>query len=171
MLSVVIETRNDEEGLARTLASLVGAAVEGVVRDVTVCDGGSTDQTRRVAEHAGCHFIEGGAFPKIISAARGEWLLLLEPGARPVEGWTETVLEHVASHQGPACLTESGQRRLAFLSRLFGARRALSSGLILRKEDAIALLAGADSAEALARRARSTKLAGLIRPALRSQPR
>ncbi len=170
MLSVVIETRNDEEGLARTLASLVGAAVEGVVRDVTVCDGGSTDQTKRVAEHAGCHFIAGD-FPKVISAARGEWLLLLEPGARPVEGWTESVLDHVASRQGPASLTESGQGRFSFLSRLFGARRALAAGLILRKEDAIALLSAADSAEVLARRTRSTKLAGQIRPAVRSQPR
>ena len=44
MLSVLIETRNDEEGLARTLASLIAAAVEGVVREVIVCDLGSTDQ-------------------------------------------------------------------------------------------------------------------------------
>ena len=170
MLSVVIETRNDEEGLARTLASLVGAAVEGVVRDVTVCDGGSTDQTKRVAEHAGCHFIAGGDLSKVISAARGEWLMLLEPGARPVDGWTESVVDHVASRQGPACLTESGQGRFPFLSRLFGARRALSTALILRKEDAIALLSGADSSEALARRARATKLSGQIRPAVRTQP-
>ena len=38
MLSVLIETRDEEERLARTLASLVGAAVEGVVREVIVCD-------------------------------------------------------------------------------------------------------------------------------------
>ncbi|TIU04590.1 MAG: glycosyl transferase family 2, partial [Mesorhizobium sp.] len=48
MLSVLIQTLNDEERLARTLASLIGGAVEGVVRDVVVCDGGSTDQTHRV---------------------------------------------------------------------------------------------------------------------------
>lgn len=167
MLSVVIQTRNDEEGLARTLASLVGAAVEGVVRDVTVCDGGSTDQTRRVADHAGCHFIAGG-FPRVIAAARGEWLLLLEPGARPVEGWTESVLDHVAACEGPACLTESGQGSFPFLSRLFGAKRALAPGLILRKEDAIGLLSGADSAEGLARRARSSRLAGQIRVAVKN---
>ena len=57
MLSVLIETRNDEEGLARTLASLVGGAVEGVVREVIVCDLGSTDQTHDVAEHAGCAYL------------------------------------------------------------------------------------------------------------------
>ncbi|TIT31983.1 MAG: glycosyltransferase, partial [Mesorhizobium sp.] len=60
MLSVLIQTLNDEERLARTLASLIGGAVEGVVRDVVVCDGGSTDQTHRVAEHAGCLYVASG---------------------------------------------------------------------------------------------------------------
>ena len=50
MLSVLIETRNDEDGLAQTLASLIGGAIEGVVREVIVCDNGSTDQTGKVAD-------------------------------------------------------------------------------------------------------------------------
>src|SRR5690606_8591932 len=61
MLSVLIETHNHEDALARTLACLVSGAVEGVVREVIVCDAGSSDRTAIVAEHAGCHFIgEGG---------------------------------------------------------------------------------------------------------------
>ena len=63
MLSVVIPTQNSEEGLARTLASLVPAAAEGVVREVVVVDAGSTDGTRVVADAAGCTLIE----------ARGSW--------------------------------------------------------------------------------------------------
>ena len=42
MLSVVIQTHNDEDALARTLASLVSASVDGVVREVIICDAGST---------------------------------------------------------------------------------------------------------------------------------
>ena len=53
MISVLIETRNDEAELAHTLASLVPGAVEGVVREVIVCDRGSTDGTASVAEQAG----------------------------------------------------------------------------------------------------------------------
>lgn len=45
MLSVVILTDNSEEGLARTLASLVSAAAEGVIREVAVVDDGSVDGT------------------------------------------------------------------------------------------------------------------------------
>ena len=59
MISVLIETKDGEEGLARTLATLVGGAVEGVVREVIVCDKGSTDHTHSVAEHAGCVFLAG----------------------------------------------------------------------------------------------------------------
>ena len=59
MLSVVIPTENSEEGLARTLASLVPAAAEGIVREVVVVDAGSTDGTRVVADAAGCSLAEG----------------------------------------------------------------------------------------------------------------
>jgi glycosyltransferase involved in cell wall biosynthesis len=70
MLSVVIETNNDEDALARTLASLVSAAVEGVVREVIVCDRGSTDRTHLVAEHAGCPFSPGACRPASAGAQR-----------------------------------------------------------------------------------------------------
>ena len=91
MLSVLIETHNDEEALARTLASLVGGAVEGVVREVIVCDHGSTDQTHYVAEHAGCHFLRSGGVAAAVAQAKGDWLLLLEPGARLADGWIDDV--------------------------------------------------------------------------------
>ena len=45
MLTVVIETLNDEEALAATLAALVPAAVEGLVCEVIVHDRGSSDAT------------------------------------------------------------------------------------------------------------------------------
>src|SRR5215213_9150718 len=100
MLSVLIETRNDEEALARTLASLVGGAVEGVVREVIVCDTGSTDRTHTVAEHAGCHYLPSGGIAAGIGLAKGDWLLLLEPGARLSEGWIEDVVLHMAKPTG-----------------------------------------------------------------------
>ncbi|MER2604344.1 MAG: glycosyltransferase [Siculibacillus sp.] len=85
MLSVVVPTRNSEEGLARTLASLVSAAAEGVVREVVVVDDGSTDGTRIVADAAGCTLVDGsGAWASRISlgiaaARRAPWFLLLAP--------------------------------------------------------------------------------------------
>ncbi|MFI0845598.1 glycosyltransferase [Mesorhizobium sp. IMUNJ 23232] len=165
MLTVLIETRNDEEALARTLASLVGAAVEGVVRDVIVCDCGSTDQTHYVAEHAGCHYVAEGGVAAGIRQAKGEWLLMLEPGARLVDGWTEAVIGHVAKMSMPARFSRSRDDRKPLFSRLFSAPTALAEGLVIRKGQAMALAKSAQSAEAIARGLASRRLDAEIRVA------
>jgi glycosyltransferase involved in cell wall biosynthesis len=162
MLSVLIETRNDEESLAWTLGSLVGAVVEGVVRDVIVCDRGSTDQTHRVAEHAGCHYVATGGIAVGIPQAKAEWLLFLEPGARLVDGWTDAVVAHAARQTMPARFARSRSDRAAFLARVFSSRRALAEGLMIRKSQAASLSRTAHSAEALARGLATKRLAAEI---------
>lgn len=47
MISVVIPALNAERHLPAALTALVPAAVNGIVREVIVVDGGSTDHTRR----------------------------------------------------------------------------------------------------------------------------
>lgn len=151
MLSVLIETQDDEESLARTLASLVGAAVEGVVREVIVCDRGSVDGTHRVADQAGCHFVASGGIAAGIQQAKGDWLLLLEPGARLVEGWTEDVVRHTAKLAMAGRFSRSRGSRLPFLSRVFSGNRALAEGLVITKRQAMALSRTAHNSEAIAR--------------------
>lgn len=168
MLSVLIETRNDEEALARTLAALIGAAVEGVVRDVVVCDLGSTDRTRYVAEHAGCHFIGAGGVSAGIAAARSDWLLILEPGARPVDGWTDAVLAHLNRSTMPARMSRSRADRLPFLTRVLSPNRPLETGLVITKRQAASLAKHATNADALARGLAMRTLAAEISPRPRS---
>jgi hypothetical protein len=162
MLSVVIETLNDEDALARTLASLVPAAVEGVVREVIVCDRGSTDRTRQVADYAGCAFIADGALPAGIRAARAEWLLLLQPGSRMADGWMQPVVEHMAAGGGPARFTRSRVSRLPVWARLFAGRKPLVDGLVIEKSRALALANGDDDAAWLARKVSARRLSGEI---------
>jgi glycosyltransferase involved in cell wall biosynthesis len=165
MLSVLIETRNDEEALSRTLASLIGAAVEGAVRDVIVCDRGSTDQTRYVAEHAGCQFVAEGGIAVGIARAKGDWLLIVEPGARLLEGWIEPVAMHIAKSTMPARFARARGERLPFLARVFSANRALALGLVIAKRQAFPLARNAGNAEALARGLAVKQLAAEISPA------
>lgn len=169
MLTVLIETKNDEEALARTLASLIGAAVEGIVRDVIVCDRGSTDQTHRVAEHAGCRYLAEVGIAAAIAQAKGEWLLMLEPGARLTEGWTEAVAGHVAKMSMPARFSRSRGDRRPLFGRIFVPPTALAEGLVIRKGQAIALSKSAASAEAIARGLASRRLAAEIRVAERGR--
>ncbi|KAA3450796.1 glycosyl transferase family 2 [Mesorhizobium sp. SARCC-RB16n] len=157
MLSVLIETHNDEEGLARTLATLIGGAVEGVVREVVVCDTGSTDQTHRIAEHAGCQYVTSGVAAGI-RQAKGDWLLFLEPGARLVEGWIDPVVAHTARQAMAARFSRARGSRPPFLARVFSANRALADGLVISKRQAASLSRNAGSAEALARGLATKKL-------------
>lgn len=148
MLSVIIETENHEEGLARTLSPLVGGLVEGVVREVVVCDRGSTDGTLKVAEHAGCRVVSG-EIAEAIRAAKAEWLLFLEPGARPVGDWLDPLSRHMARQTMPAQFTRSRESRPRLFARVFST--ALSTGLLIRKPQALARVKSASSAEALGR--------------------
>ena len=135
MLSVIIETRNDEDGLARTLAALVGGAVEGMVREVVVCDRGSTDDTGKVADHAGCVWLPDADIAAAVRRAKGDWLLILEPGARPVAGWIEAVGRHVSGDTHPGRFTRNSDGE-HLLSRLFRARRPLDGGLLISRRQA-----------------------------------
>jgi glycosyltransferase involved in cell wall biosynthesis len=167
MLTVLIETRNDEEALARTLTTLIGAAVEGIVRDVVVFDRGSTDQTHRVADHAGCHYVTDGGIAAAIRQAKGEWVLMLEPGARLVDGWIEDVTRHIAKSTMPARFTRYRGDRKPLFSRMFRPQHALAEGLVIRKGQAAALAKSASNAEAVARGLASKRLEAEIRPAER----
>jgi len=160
MLSVLIEKMNDEEGVARTLSSLVGAAVEGVVREVIICDRGSSDHTARVADHAGCVWLEAADIADGIGRARGDWLLLLEPGARPGGDWTEAVLAHASHSTGPAHFSRAG--RTPFLPRLFGSRRPLAGGLLISKRQAASLARKGGDAATVARSVRPRRLGALM---------
>ena len=85
MLSVIIPTLNSERMLVPTLAMLVSGAMSGIVREVTVVDGGSTDATLEVADAAGCTVLAssaplGGRLNAAATAARSPWLMFLRAG-------------------------------------------------------------------------------------------
>jgi len=167
MLSVLIETRNDEDALARTLSSLVSAAVEGVVREVVVCDRGSSDQTLRVADHAGCICLNEDIAAGI-RRAKGDWLLFLEPGARLDAHWTEAVINHLSHHAAsPARFSRSRASSERFLSRIFSARRPLADGLVISKGQARALARAGSDAQAIARGVSARRLPAEISAAPR----
>jgi glycosyltransferase involved in cell wall biosynthesis len=162
MLSVLIETRNDEEGLARTLGSLVPAAVEGAVREVIVCDKGSSDQTYRIAEHAGCHFVANGGIAAGIRQAKGDWLLLIEPGAKLADGWVEAAVEHMTTSTTAARFSRSRGAGRTFLSRFFRRGRPLAHGLVITKRQAASLASKGRDSGSLARGLSVKRLEGEI---------
>jgi glycosyltransferase involved in cell wall biosynthesis len=166
MLTVLFETRNSENALAQSLSRLVSGSLAGVVLDVIIVDQGSTDQTRLVAEHAGCRFVDDGDLGQAIQKARGQWLLFLEPGARVEAGWVETAVDHMSASASPACFARSSAARLPFLQRLKWRSTGLANGLLISKRQATALHKKGKGADALARGLAMRTLKGTILPAV-----
>lgn len=96
MISVVIPTLNAESGLTDTLSALVPATIEGLVREVIVVDGGSTDATRQIADDAGAEIIitspsRGGQLMAGAARAKHPWLLFLHADTTLDPGWEREV--------------------------------------------------------------------------------
>jgi hypothetical protein len=162
MLTVIIETNNSEEALARTLGPLVSGAVNGLLRDVIVSDKDSSDNTWKVAEQAGCAFFSNASLLDCIRRSRGDWLLLLEPGARLGSNWIEAVERHVALVQSPGKFTRSRTGQPGFLTRLIKRETPLADGLLITKRQATALASDGRNGAALARGIAARRLSAEI---------
>ncbi len=92
MISVVIPTLNSQSGLTATLSALVPASVQGIIREVIIADGGSSDDTAEIADVAGTKFIScksgrGVQLAAGADAARSKWLLFLHADTVLQVGW------------------------------------------------------------------------------------
>ncbi|TCD13423.1 hypothetical protein [Oricola cellulosilytica] len=109
-----------------------------------------------------------GALRTAVEAARSDWLIVLEPGARLRAGWAEAVIDHVAKPDaGAACFRPpvSGHLFHRWLARLITRRRALARGLVISRHHALAKCGpGRQSGEDLARGIPVRHLAAWIEP-------
>jgi glycosyltransferase involved in cell wall biosynthesis len=136
MISVIIPTLDSERALLPTLAALVPGAMEGLVSEVIVADGGSRDDTAIVADAAGCNFRVADAplgerLKDAASAARAPWLLFLRPGIILDPSWVADARRFVEQFSGKDAAAvfrrgAAGQRpvreALSMLAAALGAR-------------------------------------------------
>lgn len=107
MISVVVSTLNAERTLGACLGGLMRAAVDGLVREVIVADGGSADQTLEVADDAGADILslsgdDGARLAAGCAVAKSPWLLALRAEGRVLPGWEAIVARHIETAPGQA---------------------------------------------------------------------
>lgn len=100
-ISVVIPTLNAASDLPACLASLMPGAEAGLIREVWISDGGSSDATADMADAAGANFLEGGPgrgrqLGAGADASKGDWLLFLHADTALTRDWVERVRDHLA---------------------------------------------------------------------------
>ena len=133
MLTVVIPTLNAEASLAATLTALVPGVVDGMVREVVIVDGGSSDRTLRIAEASGADVIKaapgrGAQLAAGAARARFPWLLFLHADTVLEPGWEREVAAFMER-------VDSGRREPAAAAFAFalddtGAAPRLLEGLV-----------------------------------------
>lgn len=118
-VSVVIPTLNAAPGLGPCLASLGEGLRAGLLRELVISDGGSTDATREIAEAAGAIWVagaagRGGQLSRGVAATEGPWLLVLHADTTLSPDWPDAVLAGIEA----GC---PGYFRLRFDARGLGA--------------------------------------------------
>jgi rSAM/selenodomain-associated transferase 2 len=106
-ISVVIPTLDAAEELPGAMAALAGS---GLIREIIVSDGGSSDGTVTIAEAAGARVVAAprGRGPQLIAGAavaEGDWLLFQHADCRLAPGWEAAV---AAFMEGPSATERAG---------------------------------------------------------------
>ncbi len=99
-VSVVIPTLEEADRIGPCLGALGEAAMEGVIHEVVIADGGSGDGIGEIAEAVGARLItapagRGTQLAAGAEAARGQWLLFVHADTVLASGWGTAVLAHI----------------------------------------------------------------------------
>lgn len=130
MLSVIIPTLNAAATLPACLEALVPGAVDGLIKELIVSDGGSTDATLAIADACGAVVVSGpkGRGAQLLAgaqAARGSWLLFVHADTVLEPGWVTEVAAFLRDPPKPAACFRFGfddhsaaAQRVAFFANL-----------------------------------------------------
>ncbi|MCB4378875.1 glycosyltransferase [Synechococcus sp. MU1644] len=142
-ISVIVPTLNAEAALGPTLAALMEGVDGGLIAELVVSDGGSTDDTLKRADAWGANIVtgppsRGGQLRRGCEAARAEWFLVVHADTVLSPGWSEVVSAHLGQRDAAyfKLRFDRGGRAVAawanLRARLFGLPYG-DQGLLIRR--------------------------------------
>lgn len=130
-ITVIIPTLNATQALPATTEALLPGLTDGLIAELILTDGGSSDDIASVARELGARLItgpkgRGGQIARAVAAANTPWLLILHADTHLSENWSEAARHHMETMPDKA-----GWFRLSF--RATGlAPRLVAGGANLR---------------------------------------
>ncbi|MDJ1007897.1 MAG: TIGR04283 family arsenosugar biosynthesis glycosyltransferase [Paracoccaceae bacterium] len=136
-LSVIVPTLNAAAGLPGMAAALGEGLDAGLIAELVIADGGSTDGTRAMADALGARFVDGaasrgGQLASGVAASRAPWLLLLHADTELAPGWAAAARGHIEDFPDRAGYFALAFRAAGFAPRIvetWGNLRARLAGL------------------------------------------
>ena len=127
MITVLIRVRHGAEALAVTLSALIPAVADGLIADAVVLVSKADDTVASVAEAVGATLViaESGDWALGATNAKRDWLLCLDDGDVPTDGWIRTLERFVALSPPGRRLGRLGRRTGTAEKRLRRTLRAL----------------------------------------------
>ena len=93
-LSIIIPTLDCAASLENTVSQLIEGVQDGLVRDLVICDGGSSDNVKSVSDALGAKFVvtrqgRGTQLATGANVATGSWLLFVHADTLLETGWSK----------------------------------------------------------------------------------
>ena len=98
--SIIIPTLNSETELCETLRSLFEGIENNLITELIISDGGSTDNTKKIANEVGAVLVEGPCgrglqISKGIEKSQGDWILILHADTILSLDWSIKLLQKI----------------------------------------------------------------------------
>ena len=98
--SIIIPTLNSETDLHETLRSLFEGIENNLIKELIISDGGSTDNTKKIANEVGAVLVEGSCgrglqISKGVEKSQGDWILILHADTSLSLDWSIKLLQQI----------------------------------------------------------------------------
>lgn len=138
MITVLVRVTHGPEALAATLGALVPAVAAGLVGDAVILARAPDEILAKVADAAGASLVAGeeASWTEGARIARRDWLLCLDDGDIPQEGWIRVLDRFVALAQperGLARLRRHPIGMAGLMRRAFSRRSVQAGDLVHRR--------------------------------------